>query len=99
MKIEKLKNLYWLIGIITSILILIISNTWKLSKYHEKIDNSYNEILIAIKTNEQMSLKSIIWNESIPLSDRINACDTYIKRGYNSVTKKHCEIALNNYNK
>ena len=97
MKIEKMKNLYWLIGVVVSILILIISNTWRLSKYHEKIDNSYNEILIAIKTNEQMSLKSIIWNESVPTTDRLSACDTYIKRGYNSVTKKHCEIAIENY--
>ena len=97
MKIDKLKNIYWLVGIVVSILILIISNTWRVSKYHEKIDKSYNEILTTIKTNEQMSLKSIIWNESVPTTDRLSACDTYIKRGYNSVTKKHCEQALKNY--
>lgn len=97
MKIEKMKNLYWLIGVVVSILIIIITNTWKLSKYHEKIDNAYNEILVTIKTNEQMSLKSIIWNDSIPISDRLSACDIYIQKGYNSVTKKHCEIALANY--
>lgn len=99
MKIEKMKNLYWLIGVVASILIIIITNTWKLSKYHEKIDNAYNEILATIKTNEQMSLKSIIWNDNIPISDRLSACDIYIKKGYNSVTKKHCEIALANYEK
>ena len=69
------------------------------SDNHEKIDNAYNEILVTIKTNEQMSLKSIIWNDNIPISDRLSACDIYIKKGYNSVTKKHCEIALANYEK
>lgn len=97
MKIENLKNIYWLIGVVVAILTIIITNTWKLSKYHEKIEKSYDEIIITIKTNEQMSLKSIIWNESIPISDRLAACDTYISRGYNSVTKKHCEIAINEY--
>lgn len=97
MKIENLKNIYWLIGVVVAILTIIITNTWKLSKYHEKIEKSYDEILVSIKTNEQMSLKSIIWNESIPISDRLSACDTYISRGYNSVTKKHCEIAINEY--
>lgn len=97
MKIENLKNIYWLIAVVVAILTIIITNTWKLSKYHEKIEKSYDEIIITIKTNEQMSLKSIIWNESIPISDRLAACDTYIKRGYNSITKKHCEVAIDEY--
>ncbi len=97
MKIEKLKNIYWLIGVIVAILTIIISNTWRLSKYHEKIEKAYDEIILSLKTNEQMSLKSIIWNDAIPTTDRLSACDTYIARGYNSITKKHCEIAINEY--
>lgn len=94
MKIEKIKNIYWLIGVLVTIFIIIVTNTWKLSKYHDKINLAYTELLEATKTNEQMSLKSIIWNDEIPISDRLMACDTYIKRGYNSVTKQHCEIVL-----
>ena len=41
-----------------------------------------------------MSLKSVIWNDNIPLGERTTACDTYLNAGYNSLTKKHCEKIL-----
>ena len=36
----------------------------------------------------------MIWSESIPFKDRLEACDNYIKAGYNSETKKYCEKIL-----
>lgn len=97
MKFENLKNWYWFFGIIVAIFIFIVTNTWKLAKYHETLEKSYEELLSITNINKQMSLKGIIWNDTIPLGERLSACDTYIESGYNSLTKKHCEQALKNY--
>lgn len=53
-----------------------------------------DEILTKLQTTQQMALKSVIWNEEIPLTERASACDVYLSSGYNSLTKKECEIIL-----
>lgn len=58
--------------------------------------NENDEILATIKTTQQMALKSVIWNEEIPLGERASACDTYLSAGYNSLTKKECETIIEN---
>lgn len=56
--------------------------------------NKYDELLNTVKTTQQMSLKSVIWNKEIPLAERTSACDVYLSEGYNSMTKKLCEKIL-----
>ena len=36
----------------------------------------------------------MIWSYGIPNKDKLEACDSYIKLGYNSETKKYCEKLL-----
>lgn len=85
--IEKLKNWWWLLTIIITIIGCIWSMSWKFMKQNE-------ELLETLKTTQQMALKSVIWNEHIPLDERASACDVYLDAGYNSFTKKECEIIL-----
>ena len=56
--------------------------------------NKYDELLENMKTTQQMSLKSVIWNQEIPIAERTSACDVYLSEGYNSLTKKLCEKIL-----
>lgn len=56
--------------------------------------NKFDETLATLKTTQQMALKSVIWNEEIPLGERASACDTYLSAGYNSLTKKECEVII-----
>lgn len=58
--------------------------------------NKYDELLNKLNTTQQMSLKSVIWNESIPKVERAAACDVYLGAGYNSMTKKECQDILEN---
>ncbi len=85
--LKKLKEEYL---VLTFFLSLIISGFFFL---HNSL-NKYNDILETVKTTQQMSLKSVIWNESIPIGERASACDVYLNAGYNSMTKKECEMIL-----
>ena len=62
--------------------------------FHD-ILNKYEEILNKLNTTQQMALKSVIWNEEIPLAERSSACDVYLSAGYNSLTKRKCEMIVN----
>ncbi len=52
------------------------------------------------KTNENLkiiqksTLRNTIWNENIPMHDRLESCDSYLELGYNSETKKYCTTLL-----
>ena len=85
--IESLKNYWWLLTIIFTIISGIWGVSWSFKENNE-------EMLNTLKTTQQMALKSVIWNEHIPLDERASACDVYIAAGYNSFTKKECEIIL-----
>ena len=65
----------------------IITGFWTIFKY---FDNQNEEIAKSI----QMSEKSIIWNDNIPIIERASVCDDYLARGYNSYTKKLCENVI-----
>ena len=54
------------------------------------LDSQNKEMARAI----QMSEKSIIWNDQIPIIERASVCDDYLARGYNSYTKKLCENVI-----
>lgn len=87
---EQLKRLKenWAI-VISLISILAYAFT-----FGHRLLNQYNSINKTIETTQQMSLKSVIWNENIPLGERASACDVYLSAGYNSLTKKECEIII-----
>lgn len=94
---NKIKQYWWLITTIATIIISIISCTLVVAKFYYNIENKYYEIEETINTNKQMSLKGVIWNSEIPIMEQLSACDIYINSGYNSLTKKYCENILNDY--
>lgn len=89
-KLKKYKELYLLIAFFIGII-------WAVFSFYQSYLNNNEEILDTLKTTQQMSLKSVIWNDNIPLGERTSACDVYLSSGYNSLTKKHCEILVNEY--
>ena len=52
---------------------------------------SINTRLSAI---EKTTLRTMIWSYGIPRKDKLDSCDEYITKGYNSETKKYCEKLL-----
>lgn len=47
-----------------------------------------------LKVIQKSTLRNTIWNETIPMHDRLESCDSYLKLGYNSETKKYCNDLL-----
>ncbi len=86
-KIKKYKEWYLMIAWVLTILWAIFSN-------YQRFINKNDELLTTIKTTQQMALKSVIWNEEIPIAERASACDVYLNAGYNSLTRKECESIL-----
>ena len=54
----------------------------------------YNNFMSELKLIQKMTLRNTIWNESIPMHDRLESCDHYIELGFNSETKKYCNELL-----
>lgn len=86
-KLKKIKD-YWVL--LTTIIGLLLSGFI----YAHNLLNKINDVQKTINTTQQMALKSIIWNSEIPLVERSSACDVYLKDGYNSFTKKECELIV-----
>lgn len=86
--LKKFKEKYLLITFVIGLFISLFM------ALHNTL-NKYDDILDTLKTTKQMSLKSVIWNDSIPVGERTSACDVYLGAGYNSLTKKHCEKLVN----
>lgn len=86
-KLKKLKE-YW--AIITLFVGIICTLFFRI----HNVLNETDKILSKIETTQQMALKSVIWNEEIPLTERTSACDVYLNAGYNSLTKKECETII-----
>ena len=89
-KIKKLKEYWWVL----TTLILILTEIWAFFGVLQGFKDENEELVYTLKTTQQMSLKSVIWNEAIPIAERASACDVYLNAGYNSLTKKECEIML-----
>ena len=55
-------------------------------------------LLMSISTRlsaiEKTTLRTMIWSQGVPKKDKLESCDEYVKKGYNSETKKYCEILL-----
>lgn len=80
---KKIKRIITWGGWFTSIII----GLWSLFGLY----NRFNEDL---KVIQKSTLRNTIWNETIPMHDRLESCDSYIELGYNSETKKYCEDLL-----
>ena len=85
--LKNIKENYMLIAFFVGLL-------WSIFGFYQSYKDNNEKIMETLKTTQQMSLKSVIWNDNIPLAERATACDTYLSNGYNSLTKKHCEIIL-----
>lgn len=93
-KLKKLKDSYVVIAFFLGLLISGIVGLWNMFNQYQDIKDDYEELIKTTKTTQQMSLKSIIWNDNIPEIESISACDVYLAAGYNSATKKHCETII-----
>lgn len=81
--IEKINNYKFFIGI----LITFVGFIWGLAiTYYQFTEN--------LKIIQKSTLRNTIWNESIPMHDRLESCDSYLALGYNSETKKYCNKLL-----
>ena len=47
-----------------------------------------------LKIIQKSTLRNTIWNNNIPMHDRLESCDSYLALGYNSETKKYCNDLL-----
>lgn len=78
--VEKLKLGKELIIMVISLISVIIT-------CYKMYDNFNRDLSLLQKT----TLRTMIWSEGVPLHDKIEACDSYIKLGYNSETKAYCD--------
>lgn len=81
--LDKLKITKELITIIVGFITVIVAGYTFLT--------SINTRLEAI---EKTTLRTMIWSQGIPRKDKLDSCDEYITKGYNSETKKYCEKLL-----
>lgn len=82
--LDKLKIYKEIIVMFVAIITFIIT-------CYKLYDSNVEQLELIQKT----TLRTMIWSEDIPIHDRLEACDSYIALGYNSETKKYCEILLN----
>ena len=84
---EKLTNKIRLFIIWGKWLVAIIAGLW----FVFGVCYKYNEDM---KVIQKSTLRNTIWNENIPMHDRLESCDSYLALGYNSETKKFCNKLL-----
>lgn len=68
-------------------LVSLVIGLWSLFGLYYR----FNEDLRII---QKSTLRNTIWNETIPMHDRLESCDSYLELGYNSETKKYCDELL-----
>ena len=78
--IEKIDMYKKILGYIVS----IIGVLWLAFSFYNNTMNSLNTI-------QKTTLRTMIWSDGVPMHDRLESCDAYLKLGYNSETKKYCE--------
>ena len=81
--VEKLKLTKEVITMIIAIISVIIT-------CYKMYDNFNKDLSLLQKT----TLRTMIWSDGVPLHDKVEACDSYLKLGYNSETKTYCDILL-----
>lgn len=83
--VEKIKPYTILIGWV----ITIIGSLWMIFGVYDRLNDN-------LKIIQKSTLRNTIWNENIPMHDRLESCDSYLALGYNSETKKYCNKLLEN---
>lgn len=68
-------------------LVAIVTILWNIFGEFTRFENN-------LKVIQKSTLRNTIWNETIPMHDRLESCDSYLKLGYNSETKKYCNRLL-----
>lgn len=81
--VEKLKLGKELIVMVISLISIIVT-------CYKMYDNFNRDLSLLQKT----TLRTMIWSDGVPLHDKIEACDSYIKLGYNSETKAYCDVLI-----
>ena len=71
--IEKIDMYKKIIGYIVS----IIGVLWLAFSF-------YNNTMTSLNTIQKTTLRTMIWSDGVPMHDRLESCDTYLKLGYNS---------------
>ena len=85
---EKLENKIKSIKTISGILISFVVFLWTtFGIYYKTTEN--------LKIIQKSTLRNTIWNDNIPMHDRLESCDSYLALGYNSETRKYCDELLN----
>lgn len=85
---EKLKLGKEIIAMIVAVVSVIIT-------CYKMYENFNNDLSLLQKT----TLRTMIWSEGVPLHDKLEACDSYLKLGYNSETKIYCEDLMSDLHK
>lgn len=80
---KKIKSLLTWGGWIVSAIVFL----WSLFGFWYKTTEN-------LKIIQKSTLRNTIWNETIPMHDRLESCDSYLALGYNSETKKYCTTLL-----
>lgn len=65
--------------------------------FARNLEKKYEDIDSMLKTNALHILKLAVLNDNLPLTDRINAGEQYIKLGGNGFIKKKYEHLLDEY--
>lgn len=81
--VEKIKPYTILVGWV----ITILGSLWMIFGVYDRFNDN-------LKIIQRSTLRNTIWNENIPMHDRLESCDSYLALGYNSETKKYCNKLL-----
>lgn len=81
--VEKIKPYTILVGWV----ITILGSLWMIFGVYDRLNDN-------LKVIQKSTLRNTIWNENIPMHDRLESCDNYLALGYNSETKKYCNKLL-----
>lgn len=81
--VEKIKPY----TILTGWVITILGSLWMIFGVYDRLNDN-------LKIIQKSTLRNTIWNENIPMHDRLESCDSYLALGYNSETKKYCNKLL-----
>jgi len=82
-KIKDISSLISSLGVILGLFIGVYA-------YFNEYKVNQDKITENLKITQRMALKSVIWNDKVPLMERASACDDYLSLGYNSYTKEYC---------
>ena len=77
-----------MIASIITALTVIFTTCFKVYKFFRNLEKKYDEMQDAINQNNIHILKLAITNENLPLIERINCGEEYIKLGGNGAVKK-----------